>query len=223
MKKTKQSIITTINCPQDEILVAIALIDKFKIKNDLCFDLEIIQDFSIDGMGLCFPFNQPKVSNPHKYNIYINPKNCEVVQDDSDFCNGNVKDLTIFGVTLHEFAHILSINIYKKFIPEYKKSFPTERFYLNDYSNHHIDDEIAEIITLYITNPFLLKIISVEHYKFCKRFFMSPISCSTAQCFRLYESFPIVCKEKLKNKFGIVYNEVNKKFEKIQLQNDNQK
>jgi hypothetical protein len=215
MRKSKTS--TKINCPQDEILVAMALIDKLKLKNKLDFDLEIIQDFSIEEMGVCFPFNQPRVCNPHKYKIYINPSNCENIKDDSDFCNGHIKDLTIFGITLHEFAHILSTNIFKKFIPDYKKEFPTERLYLNDYSNHNIDDEIAELLTLYLTNPYLLKLISVNHYKFCRRFFESPISCSKQQCFKLFESFPIKCKENLKNKFGIVYNEVNKNFEKVDI------
>jgi hypothetical protein len=211
--KTKTSV--SILNPQDEILMAMALIDKFKIKNKIEFNLEIVEDFNIEEMGVCFPFNQPRKSNHHQYVIYINPSNCEKLKDDSDFCTGYVKDLSIFGVTIHEFAHIMSFNIYKGMVQDYKKEFPINRLYLNDYSNHHIDDEIAELIVLEMTNPYLLKLISEPHHIFFNKYFKSPVICTRTRCKLIYDIFPITCKENLKTKLGIVFNETKNDFDRI--------
>lgn len=213
--KTKTSV--SILNPQNDILIVMALLEKFKQKNNLQFNLDIVEDFTIEEMGVCFPYNQPKKSNPHQYKIYINPNNCEIITEDSDFCLGYVKDLSIFGVTIHEFAHILSFNIYKGMIDNYKKTFPTDRFYLNDYSNYTIDDEIAEVIMLEMTNPYLLKLISKPHHDFLSSYFTSPVPCTKTRCSIIYDDFPIKCKENLKKKFGIVYNATNRKFEKIEV------
>jgi hypothetical protein len=171
-------------------------------------------DYSIEELGVYFPSK--------KYNIYINPilcKNYDDVENNNNltdpFCPGYCADLTIFGITIHEFCHLLQMAVYKTIVDDYIKAFPTNRFYLNTYCDNEIYDELAEIMTLYIINPYLLKLISNEHYKFCMKYFKSPIPCSSAKCYFIYDGFPIIVKEHLKNHWKIVYDLDKNNFVKI--------
>lgn len=194
----------SIGCPEEQMLVVVAMIDRFRAINNLKFKLDIRHDYSIEERGVYYK---------GKNMIFVNPNNCEMVTDNEDFANGYTRDLTMFGVAIHEFAHFIVDKLFPKITKEYKKAFPTFRLYLNEYSNKDVDEELAETITLYITNPYLLKLISPDHWKFFKDRFKAPTPCSQKQCFRLYDEFPIDCKEELKERFGVVWNVVNEKFE----------
>jgi hypothetical protein len=114
--------------------------------------------------------------------------------------------LTHFGVILHEFCHLLQYKVYPNIIESFLKEFPTERFYLNNYCNNEVVDELAEIMTLYLTNPYLLKRISRKHWLFCQKFFKSPIACSAQKCYNVYEMFPIMVKEHMKKHWKLTYD-----------------
>ena len=212
----KNNIIVEVDCPIEGTSVAIGIINKFlKINNIKIKKLSIAYDYEYDGYGIYYPYLIGQ-----KYRIFINPLNCIDIgnenEDDNDpVYPGYCADLSIFGITIHEFTHLLQYKVYPNLISEYNKTFPIERFYLNNYSNNEIHDEIAEVMTLYITNPYLLKLLSKNHFNFCKKFFKSPVKCTLSKCREIYNSFPIKVKEHLKNHWNIVLDVNTNKFIKV--------
>lgn len=206
-----------IDSPIEDTTIAMIIIDKLLKINNIKMKISIAYDYSYEGCGMYLP-NVEKQS----HRIFVNPANCktkeetEEVEYEDPFCPGYCSDMTLFGITIHEFCHLLQYQVYPDIIPEYGKAFPTERLYLNNYSNNELHDELAEVMTLYITNPYLLKLISKEHWLFCKRYFKSPVATSVARCKFIYQGFPIHVKEHLKEHWNIVFNVDTEKFERVE-------
>lgn len=220
--KNDISIVVDIETPLKDTKSAIQIITKLLIINNLKMELSISYDYEYEESGLYLPNQKGK---SHK--IFVNPLNCSTEDELMDNMTtepsypGYCADSTLFGVIIHEFCHILQYQIYKDIIPEYGKCFPIERLYLNEYSNENLFDELAEIMTLYITNPYLLKMISKKHWSFCKKFFKSPITCSESRCSIIYNKFPIHIKHHMKDKWGITYDYNIEKF--VRIDNENTK
>lgn len=214
MKKNK--IVVEVDAPMEDTNASMVLIERLLKLNKIKMDLSIAYDFDTGDCGNFFP-----KSKIHAYRIFINPSNCKTTADidtqnwNEPFCPGYCADLTLFGVTIHEFCHLLQYRAFPTIIKAYRKEFPTERFYLNGYCNNEIRDELAEIMTLYIVNPYLLKLISEKHFEFCEKRFKSPVDCTIERCFFIFNGFPIPVKEHLKNHWKIVYNMNKKQFEKV--------
>ena len=209
--------VVEVNAPLQDTLLAMALIDKFLVKNNISIKLSITYDFETDSCGMYLPDEKGQ-----GYRIFVNPDNCKKMEEinkqyewDEPFCPGYAADLTLFGVTIHEFAHLLQYRVFTTIIEDYKRYFPTKRFYLNEYCNNELHDELAEIMTLYFINPFLLKLISKEHYDFCKIYFKSPVACTLKKCFEFYNSYPIIVKEHMKTHWGFVYDVDKQNFIRI--------
>jgi len=205
------SIIIKITSESDEVFVAKILIERLQKKNNLKFNLEICFDWMlIEECGVYYP-----VTHPNK--IFINPTNCMPpdkgnFDKDNLFYIGYTKDLSLCGILIHEFCHFLTHRVFPSLKKDYKEKFPTTRLYLNTYSDHELDDEIAEIGTLFITNPGLLKLISKDHWKFFTQYFKSPVASSTKQMFTIYSGYPIEVKQELESKWKIVYDVHQEKF-----------
>jgi hypothetical protein len=207
-----------------ESYMAIKLIERLLRKNNINRVLRIAYDFECEDGGYYYPLMKTDT-------IFVNPDNCynirQYKEDDASpenmFYPGYTSDNTIYGTILHEFSHFLCFQVFKNIMEEYKKEFPNKRLYLNSYSNAEIDEEIANLITLYISNPYLLKLISEKHFDFLKRFFKTPRPVSSNTCFQIYQKFPIHVKQELKEKWGIIYNHERKKFEKIEIEISNKK
>ncbi|MFW6311089.1 MAG: hypothetical protein ACOC1K_02515 [Nanoarchaeota archaeon] len=215
MKKEKinDKISVNIQTPNEETMLAINFIEDFTQTNNLDFNLSITYDFSIQESGVYYPN-----LDGYQDTIFVNPNNCKNINDEDNeyiFYHGYVTDITLFGIIIHEFTHFLQYKVYENIIEEYSKEFPTKRFYLNYYCNNDFIDELSEVMSLYITNPYLLKLISKDHWKFCKRFFKSSIACSCEKCYNIFKCFPIHVKEDLKENWGIVYNYNTDNFEKV--------
>lgn len=204
-----------------ESYMAIKLIKKILVKNNITKIIKIKYDFECGDGGYYYPL----LNND---TIFINPDNCynlrEYNEEDSSqkntFYPGYACDNTIFGTILHEFSHFLCYKVYKTLLADYKSEFPVTRLYLNAYSNFEIDEELANLMTLYISNPYLLKLISVDHYKFLKKVFKTARPCSSKTCYQIYQRFPIHVKNELKNKWGIIYNFDDKKFERVEIKEE---
>ncbi len=207
----------TISKPQKLAIIAIDLINKFLIKNNIKdFNLEIVYDYDLkdDDEPLRGIYYYCKPSK-----IFINPLNCEDHEntnavDSYKFYCGYTKDLTLYGVIIHEFCHCIIEERFKPLTKDYCKEFSTQRLYLNDYSDNAIDDEIAEAMTLYLTNPYLLKMISKDHFNFFKKYFFSPLPSSNNKLYLIYNSFPQSIKLDLNDRWKIYYNFELNKFEK---------
>jgi len=214
----KNSVLVEVDVPIEDTQAAIVLIERFLYKNNLKMSISIAYDYESEECGVYRPFEKGQ-----EYRIFVNPSKCKTQEDvtkqdfGEPFSPGSHCDLTLFGITIHEFCHLLQYKVYPSIIKDYSDAFPTERFNLNEYSNNEIHDEIAEIMTLYITNPYLLLLISRPHFNFCKKYFKSPISCSSYRCAFIYKGWPPRVKEQLKKKWGIAYNISTKKFVKVNV------
>lgn len=212
----KSSIYVEVDVPIDDTQSAMVLIEKFFKKNNISMNLSIAYDYSSEEAGVYRPFERGQ-----EYRIFVNPSRCKMQEEvgkqdyDEPYCPGYCADITLFGVTIHEFCHLLQYQVYHTIIPDYGNAFPIERFNLNGYSNHAIHDELAEIMTLYITNPFLLKLISRKHFNFCKKYFKPVVSCTEDKCAFIYKGWPVCVKEHLKKVWGITFNVSTQKFVRI--------
>ncbi len=210
--KYKECEIALQNAP-GEILIANSLIKRFKEKNKIRFELKINLDFLLDDIGVYIP-SKPK-------NIYVNP-DLAMYADDGDVIktksyHGYINDCSLLGNVMHEFAHFLCYEVYNGIIDKYKKEFPVhkDRLYLCEYSNENVDEEMAEIIRLYLLNPFLLKLIDEKVYKFFRRRFKSPNPTSHKHTIGMVDDFPIAIKNELYDKWKIVHNLDINKMEKV--------
>ncbi|MEM4261087.1 MAG: hypothetical protein QXG00_07635, partial [Candidatus Woesearchaeota archaeon] len=125
-----------------ESYLAIKLIEKLLIKNNINKVLRVSYDFECDEGGYYYPLMKTDT-------IFINPDNCYNIKEykednnssDNMFYPSYTSDNTIFGTILHEFSHYLCFQIYKSIINDYTIEFPQKRLYLNSYSNTEIDEE----------------------------------------------------------------------------------
>lgn len=201
--KYKECPILLRNAP-GEILIANSLIKRFKEKNKVNFDLTINIDFLLDDSGIYFP------SKPS--HIFVNPDLSIYTTDDdiikTNSYHGYINDCSLLGNVMHEFAHFLCYEVYEGIIDEYEKEFPrqTDRLYLCEYSNENIDEEIAEIIRLYLLNPLLLKLIDGKVYNFCRKRFKSTSPTSQKHTIQMVDDFPISIKNELNDNWKIVHD-----------------
>jgi hypothetical protein len=216
MRKSK-SVPFLLMTPPEEILVAYEIIQKLfstngiKLKNELIIKL----DFSLPSnvSGLYFYEHD-------KFSIYVDPQNCttderfSANQNDYSYF-GYTCDLTMVGVTIHECCHFLAHQVYKGIFDDYRAAFPTKRLYLNEYSCTDAEEELTEIMRLYIENPKLLTMIDKEVYLFVKRIFKSPMPNSDKHFYGFYKDYPEEIRDNLRDKWGIVYNIQSKKFERM--------
>ena len=205
--------------PPEEISIAYELVQKFLMINGIKLKngLKIKLDFSLppECCGLYF-------YKTDACSIYIDPQNCTTIENytyglpsDNNYSYfGYSSDLTMVGVTIHEFSHFLSNLVYPGIVDEYKSSFPTKRVFLNHYASTDAEEELTELMRLYIENPILLRLIDANVYRFLKARFKSPIPCSDKQFYKFYRDYPEVIKNQLKTKWGIGYNVHTQRFVK---------
>jgi len=184
-------------------LNAASLIEQTQKVNHWKFNIVIAFNYQIDCFGQ---------TTPGTHILEINPDRCitKYKQAKTSFPY-YVSDYSAFGVIIHEFAHFLALTFHKSISSKYRKAFPTERLMINDCKepNEDVDEEIAEIMTLYIVNPYLLKLISEKHFNFFKKQFKSPTKCTEHQFIEYYQKFPSNLKKKLLLKWKILVD-VNK-------------
>jgi hypothetical protein len=204
--------------PPAEILIAHAIIEKFQQTNNIKFkfDLTIKLDFTIDENVSGF-----YLFKDDEFSIYIDPQNCNSATEiyfgtnNAELSNhGYIADMSMLGVTLHEFCHFLVWQVFKTLRADYIEQFPTERLFLTHYASTDIEEELVEIMRLYLTNPLFLKLINPGVFKFLKKYFKSPYPCSNKHSYEFYSDFPKEVKADLKSKWGIVYNVKLNKFQR---------
>lgn len=202
--------------PQTQFREAAEVITKFGKINKLNSNVSIIIDYNLidDDKSLLRGVYYPDRINK----IYVNPDACDDIKDvatsPKKFYYRYTNDPTIFGVTIHEFCHYLVEIEYPCILQGFKHDFPKDRLYLNYYSDYTVEDEMVEAMTLYIVNPFLLKLISYKHWKFFKGFFKPTTACTTKEFLKIYNDYPQEVKIDLKDKWNIEYNIDNNKFER---------
>lgn len=178
-----------IKIPPKEIYDAQVLVEKVKEKNNFPFKLTLTLDYNDDDAGYYAYENE----------LVINPEKCTKRGSSKYECYGYVYDSSVTGVILHEFIHFLTLKYFKDFMERYEEEFPIPLF-LNSYVKnfkHDRREEVAEIGILYITNPYLLKLISAKRFQFFKRYFKTPNSAGKKYFFKIYNGFPIEIQKRL--------------------------
>lgn len=168
------------------------LISKFQIKNDIKYDITILLDWSSDDMGY-FYFGETRKK------IYVNPKNCNFDKKSYGFTN----DHTIMGTVTHEYSHCLDeiYGIESKY-EEYIKD--NDRLIINNYvKKSGLEEEVAELLSLYINNPYLFKLIDKKRYTWFKRMFKSPTPCSEKELLKRMSLWSPKVKKACWDKWGI--------------------
>jgi hypothetical protein len=84
-------------------------------------------------------------------------------------------------------------------LEKYEREFENkeDRLYLTKNGKLDAIEELAEIITVYLTNPYLLKMISEKHFNFISSFFKSPTECDEKVFLSKYEKFSKRYKKKI--------------------------
>lgn len=179
---------------EKELIKAIKMIDRFLRLNKINFKYSIAFDFNYSQLGFCYPGIENK--------IYINPKNCaQSIFLYRDCFPRFSEDCTIFGVALHEFCHLID---HKFDLTDSYKILFSEKFPLNPYAHvGGIYEEVAEILSLYMTNPYFLKLINFDIFDFFRERFKSPTECSQRTFLRFYKKWPKHIQEICKSQWGI--------------------
>lgn len=98
--------------------------------------------------------------------LIININKCTLSTLYKNSCN--ISDKTITGVTIHEFAHYLHYSLYYK---ELLTKFKRLKEPLIHYREMDIEEDIAEAIRLFITNPTLLEEGRPKRFKILSNYF----------------------------------------------------
>lgn len=200
LKKLEIKIIVV--SPAKQIKKALILIEKFRNKNNIPFN-KLNLKFDNEDKDLGHYFYK---SNIKSCTIFINPEQC-YRQEMLGFKN-HPDDLSLSSVTIHEFSHFLDdiLNIEK----QYKKmSFTKSKFYINVWSKYSKIEEIAEMISLFILNPYLLKLIDIERFEFLKNKMKlkTVLQCNTIGFFKIYKEWCPEAKKDIRERFHLIINE----------------
>jgi hypothetical protein len=188
--------------------LGVHLIERIKKLNKFKFNIEIGLNFKIDFSGIYFIDSNL---------IEINPLHCTYYQRSRTSYSRYTNDYTFAGVMIHEFCHFLTLTYKKSIHTDYFKAFPIDRLRLTDIEdvNTDVDEEIAEVMSLYFLNPYLLRLISEPHYDFFASILKSPTKADEKTFIKYYSMFPAPIKTKLYKKYGI-----NVDFSKKQVVKD---
>jgi hypothetical protein len=180
--------------PMPELFHALGFIQTLENKNKAKYKLTIVLDYLMDAAGQYLYKNEPN-------KIYLNPDQCKKNES-----YGYTDDDSLFGTTLHEFCHYLSMHYFKNFHEEYLKEFPEQRIVITSYdrAQSDYDEEIAEIMSLHLRNPYFLKLIAPDHYKFMSKWIKPYIQCTQRKFIEIYNMMKLKDKERIFNKWNII-------------------
>lgn len=175
-----------------ELTKAFRLISRLIELNKLPIKYSLTMDFDLDSYGI---YDYSKQSE-----IRINPYLFKNATFEETHALYYTSDFSLLGVAVHEFNHLLDDRL--KLLDSYKEEFP-EPFHLNKNSRKDRREELAELMSLYELNPFFLKVINPEIYKFLLRTYKSPTITSEKNFLSKFKRWPKEIKSDCKEKWGI--------------------
>lgn len=171
------------------------LIGEFHRRNSFFINTKILLDFSLKHLG--------KVKNKEKpwdWNIYINPFNCH--NEDDEYLKGHPADCGFVSTAIHEFGHLLNYKL--NLISKYKATeFKQKHLYLTDQAKENYDEELADMISLFIINPYCLKIISQEKFDWLSSEITSPSACTKRKFKTFYNKWKVEVQKEFSKKYKI--------------------
>lgn len=178
---------------EKDLLRAIKLIDKFLSRNNIDIKYSITLDYSMQSFG---QFNPSK-----KNEISLNPSAFYDTKKELPHAKYYSTDFSLLAVAVHEFCHLLDekTNLLKR----YQETFP-EKIIINKNSEVDRREELAEVLALYILNPYLVKSINKNIFDFFKTLFESPTPNTMSYFVRKWESWPDKIKKLCNDNWGII-------------------
>lgn len=188
--------------PAKQLKNARTIIEKFRDKNHIKFNrLYIKLDYSDPDLGHYWYNNKVKSCV-----LYVNPEQC--YKREKEGYKGHPDDVSLQSVVIHEFSHFIDdiLGIEKHYR---KQTFTKPKFYINNWSKANKVEEIAEMICLFLLNPYLLKLIDNERFNFLKnKMKLKPVvPCTEKSFFRIYKEWCPTAKKHVKHRFHLIINE----------------
>jgi hypothetical protein len=141
----------------------------------------------------------------NKYQVTIYPFNCAPYNSDIEQgVISSFNDYSLFNAIIHEFSHMLLETKYKSLFNSYKHETRGRSIVINSNSSTNKLEECVEVITLYIINPYLLKLISNKAFLFCKQCFNSPTKVSKKNFVNFFHKLSQTDRRQLKDNFNII-------------------
>jgi len=160
----------------------LTIIEKFKKVNGIDFELEIKLDFDDPNLGYLWYSDQKKVKV-----IYINPLRCTNLKKNNLY--GYPKDNSICSTISHEFGHFLDLKL-KLLEPYNTEEFTNKKLILTKYAREDLKEELADLIAVYLINPYCIKLLDKERYDWLRTKFKSPSPCGLKTFMNYYNVWP---------------------------------
>jgi len=171
------------------------IINKFRKINDFKLFQTILLDFDC----AC---NAYIIREKNNKNIYVNPVECF---NSTGNMLGHPEDAGLVSTVMHELGHLLNDKF--NLITEYDEmAWQKPHCHLTFQSKENTDEELADIISLYITNPFALKLICEQRYLWLKTKFQSPSPSTRHKFVTLYNDWNITNQQKFSKKYKVEVN-----------------
>ena len=184
--------------PGKEVEKAARLIETYKEKNDNKSKVIIMLDLKTEYLGY-FLYE----SHHRRVCIYVNPVSCEMEQESG--ITGHPEDKGVCNTIMHEWGHFVDdkLNLAKEYK---KKKWNIKNLYVTRYAktSGELCEEIAELLALYFTNPYYLKLIDKERFDWFKSKFKSPAPCGKSTFMKYYNNWP----KKIQNKTTKQWKEI---------------
>lgn len=175
-----------------EIDLAVELIDKFKRINKDNFRFNINIDYDIKDCGYYESGS----------GIVINPG----LMSKPFFSYGSPLTLqtNITTLVLHEFGHFLDsrYKIELKYLDYCEKHATLPITPYAQYDNL-LYEEIAEILQLFMSNPYLLKLVDKKRYNWFRKFFKSPTPCTEKEFIKIWNTWNFKTKNECAHSYSV--------------------
>ncbi len=169
---------------EKDLVRAIRLINKLLTLNDLHFKYSLNLDYKSKNYG---EFDPQKAND-----IYLNPAAFYNTSKEDPHALYFSTDYSIYAVSIHEFSHLLDAKF--NILDKYKIEF-SDKLILNQNSESSRSEELAEVMSLYILNPYLLKLIDKSRYIFLRDIFISPTVCRKSNFISKWTNWPDKIKD----------------------------
>lgn len=175
-----------------ELTKAFKLISRLIELNKLPITYSLTMDFELDSYGV---YDYSKRSE-----IRVNPYLFKNATNEEIHALYYTVDFSLLAVAVHEFNHLLDDRL--NLLESYKEEFP-EPFPLNKNAKKDRREELAELMSLYELNPYFLKLINPEVYKFLLGAYKSPTITSEKNFLAKYKRWPKEIKADCKERWGV--------------------
>ena len=146
--------------------------------------------------------------NPRDWNIYVNPFNCH---NGDELLQGHPEDCGFVSTIMHEFGHLLNYKL--DLINKYQLTmFQKKNCHITHQAKENHDEELADLISLYIINPMCVKIIDEERFNWLKDQFQSPSRCSKRKFLSFYNTWRPSIQDKFCKKYNVQITPKNNIF-----------